>query len=823
MKSKAQAVEALINQLDNGDEVDRCYAAQALGRFRDPRALEPLYRHLQDEDLDVCIDTATALGHMGSEDAVQGLIDALLYHAEPDVKQAAIGGLSHCGGDLAAKTLLRLLDRPEEMQISQTEGWDDWWDIQLQAVKALGDCGVTAAVQPLAALLDSDAGQDIESEILNALIQIGQPGVAALAERVDSAQPRQLRRIAMALVQAKSTDAYQLLSKLLVNSDPDVRIAAAGSVAAGTAPDRLQTLIGLLGDTSTQVQIAALKGLETLQPQLSEGPSDEQLWPLLDSSDNRLCCAALRMLSQRIDLEGSLSDALVERLQRGLSSRQEQEQLLCCELVARATQIDVSEQLLALIEDATTPIQVRRQLIQSIGQRGLCDPATLAVLWNSSQDSSAALRHVSLQSLQVLSNHASMDSAGSLQEPLQEPPQEPPQEPLITPLSLLLSALNGDSVEWPDDSDRGDDAAETGADLEQSEQRIALVSVDDQDNEIKPETRATQPRPSIEQILASVSDAYPDAQDKEVENVIMSSTLASITRGNIEATVGVTQELSSDSVRILGLVDNLPEAYDEFAAVVHTNARNGERMILEKRSEPEQIAADRRILAARVLGDCVQADVVPPLLECLMDDDANVRREAADSLGRLVAQQPTLAGLDCILGPVVTQLRAGNEEMRLSCARTLGALKHRAAIPALLAALDDPDTLVRIQVIRALTAISLGKGNALGVDDHVVLSQVTPDRVTQAILDCQDDAEIGVRKAMIEALLELRRLDLGLLLKLGLEEGGALTQAATQALKALAPEAATRQLIKALDDNDKSTIRRLAMQMLLLIHADEAA
>lgn len=822
MTSKTQAVEALIGQLENGDEVDRCYAAQALGELQDPVALEPLYRHLQDEDLDVCIDAATALGKIGNDDAMQGLIDALQYHAETDVKQAAIDGLSKCGGELAGQTLLQLLDRPDDIQMSETEGWDDWWDLQLQAVKALGDNAVADAAEALAQVLDSDDGQDIDSEILKALVQIGAAGVAQLNQRLTTATPRQQRRIAIALGNAASVEANALMFTLIDSADPDVRMAATVSLAkvnsdeVSFSSERLATLVGLLKDPSAEVQAEALKGLEQLQSSTSDGVADEQLAALFDHEDSRVRTAALRMLSHRLD-----GDDLLKRLQQGLASDNAEEQRLCCELAVNANASDIAERLLALIADVETPPQVRRQAIQSVGRLGVSDIATLEALWHSSHDNDAAIRHVSLQGLQALNSSQALadnNAANGLDQP--------------TPLSLLLSSLNGSEVEWPSGDEAEQPLDETSTEQASSEQAvdnqlIPSVSVDADGNEVSTDTAAVNTPPGIEQILASVSDAYPEAQVESVEPVALGSTLESITRSNIEATVGVSQELSSDSERILGLVDELPQEFDEFADVVHSNARSGERMLQDRRRKPDEIVADRRILAARVLGDCdqdsaIQEQVIQPLLGCMMDEDANLRREAADSLGRLVAQHPKLPGLSNIMGPIATQLRAGNEDIRLACARTLGSLKHKAAIPALLAALDDPDTLVRIQVIRSLTAITLGKGRALTEEDHVVLSDVTPSRVTQAILDCQSDTEIGVRKAVIESLVELRRLELDLVVKLGLEEGGALTPAAAQALKTQAPEQATAALIKALDEQPDSGIRRLAMQMLQQIHAVEA-
>lgn len=794
MTSKTLAVEALINQLDKGDEVDRCYAAQALGHLRDVQALDTLCRHLQDDDLDVCIDAATALGRIGNEDAVQGLIDALHYHGDADVKQAAVEGLSGCASARAVAALTHLLERPDDIQWGETEGWDDWWDLQRQAVKALGDHAVTAAVPALVKLLDSDDGQDIESEILKALVQIDQPGLAELKARVSRAPTRRLRRIATALTYGSSPDAEALLSELLGHADSDVRQAATLTLITGTAGDRLSTLVRLLDDPAPDIQATALQGLERLEPQDSQSLDDKQLAVLLNADDSRVRCAALRMLSRRLELAGSPSPEFNDRLLAGLNSPQQKEQLLCCELLAETAQTSAAGTLRALLEDENTAAVVRLRAVQTLGQLGLRDAATLEALWACSQTSNTALRHVSLQALLVLNAAPDVD----------------PQAP--QPLTLLFKALDGTAVDW-----QPTPLVEDEAQVEQEPGRIPLLAIDDQGASID------STPPGIEQILASVSDAYPAPLDEMPDEAPIASTLASITRSNVEATLGQERGLSSDSERILGLVDELPEEYSGFAEVVHTNARSGERMIHEKRRKPEQIEADRRIISARVLGGCDQDAVLQPLLACLMNEDPDLRREAADSLGRLATRRPDLPGISNMLGPIATQLRAGNEEIRVACARTLGALKHKASIPALLAALDDPDTLVRIQAVRSLTAISLGKGKPLSADDHVVLSEITPNRITHAIVDLHEDPEIGVRKAVIEALVELRSLDLKLLLKLGMEEGGALTPAAGLALKVLAPAAATETLIQALDDAVSSSIRRLAIQILQEIHGAEAA
>lgn len=778
MTSSSSAVDALIVVLNRGDEVDRCHAAQALGRLRDPRALEPLYRHLQDEDLDVCVDAATALGHFNHEDAVQGLIDALHYHSEPDVKQAAVDGLSHSGTPRAIDTLQHLLTRPDDIQWSETDAWDDWWDLQRQAVIALGEHAVAAAAPALAALLDSDDGQDIESEILKSLAQIGAAGIAQLRPRLERAEPRRVRRIATALAFASSDEGWELLTELLDHVDADVRQAATATLVEAAVPDRIALLVARLEDRAPEVQATALKGLERLHPRDTDIVGDEQLLELLRASDDRVRCAALQMLSARLVPGEMPAPRLLERIGEGLDSDHEEELRLSCALAARAGLSDTSGRLRELAGNEETPVQVRRQAMQSIGQLGLRSRAILEMLWANSESRHPELRHVALQTLLELT----------------DAPVEDPDTP--TPLALLLNAITDTPVAW---------TAEPAATPE-----IRVVP---------PTTPDAASSPDLQQILQSVSADYPPPLEEAPQGEAIGSTLESISRSNIEAAVGAEPELSGDSERILGLVDALPEEYADFAEVVHANARTGERMIRREHKQPEAIHQDRRMLAARVLGECADAAAVQPLLACLMDPDPELRREAASSLGRLAEHHPELPGLANMLGPVATQLRAGNEEIRRACAGTLGALKRRSSIPALLAALDDPDTLVRIEAIRSLTAIATGNSKRLDARDHVTPSEVSADRITQAIADCREDPEIGVRKAIIDALVELRHPDLELLLSLGLEEGGALTPAAGVALRTLAPDPATERLIQALDEIPDSSIRRLAIRMLQEIHA----
>ena len=71
-----RAVEPLIACLKE-KAVGRIYAAEALGKFGDQRAVEPLIACLKDEDLRVRRQAAQALGVLGDKQAAAPLIAAL--------------------------------------------------------------------------------------------------------------------------------------------------------------------------------------------------------------------------------------------------------------------------------------------------------------------------------------------------------------------------------------------------------------------------------------------------------------------------------------------------------------------------------------------------------------------------------------------------------------------------------------------------------------------------------------------------------------------------------------------------------------------------
>ncbi|WP_426415244.1 HEAT repeat domain-containing protein [Aestuariirhabdus sp. LZHN29] len=812
MTSRAEVVDRLIELLHQGDEVDRCHAAQALGVLADYRARSALYDHLQDEDLDVCVDAAQALGEMGGEDAVQGLVDALAYHDAGDVKLAAVRALSECGGAVALDALRPLvLQRPADMDTGESEGWDDWWDLQLEAVKAVGRHGHAAAITDIMALLDDEEGQDIEIEALKALAQSGAAGVEALAGRLESGTMRTQRRIAGALGHSTHPQALTLLIELTSSSSGEVREAAARALSGRRDGVQAPHLAALLTDPVAAVQVAALEGLRSID----SGALDEAACiELLRSEASTVRQIAMRLLALRVQQASTVVvEEWSELIIASARSTEHEEAAVACQLLGiLGTEAGVEVLIEVAGESERLPL-VRCQALHALGTLGRCDSSVIEVVVASTADMDGAVRHSAMRTLYRLNSAAGVEALDST--PLQQIHEMLATEEQYVQAAEVDPATDREpsAVEVAPAVDENEAAAVSRAPESASPDLIVTVTVED-------EAGAASPESSLQAILEGLSTQYPDTRDESDFVTPVSSTLDAITRTNAEAMVSGKRELSEDSGHILEMVDALPEELAEFGDVVHHNARTGERMLGKKRNRREFTHEARRVLAAQVLAEAEDELSMQKLLACLMDDNPDLRKQATESLGEMASAHPQLDGLSNCLGPLVTQLHGGTEEIRLACARTLGALGHKSAIKPLFAALEDEDTLVRIQAIRSLVEIEQGSGKALTAKDHVSLDEMTPTRIVKAIRGCHDDESIGVRTAVIDALGSLGYADVSLIVAMGLEEGGALSKPAAEALSKMDIEASTALLVQALDNPD-SMIRRLAVQMLTRLHGQQ--
>jgi HEAT repeat protein len=122
-------------------------------------AVDPLTALLMDDDADVRVHAATALGWVGGPDAVQPLLVAL-QDAEPLVRRYAARALCWVVDDTAVEGLITALQ-------------DEDTYVRSYAARALGWSQDTRAILPLQTLLEDSSG-DVRKYAITALEDLGQ-------------------------------------------------------------------------------------------------------------------------------------------------------------------------------------------------------------------------------------------------------------------------------------------------------------------------------------------------------------------------------------------------------------------------------------------------------------------------------------------------------------------------------------------------------------------------------------------------------------------------------------------------------------------------
>ena len=190
------ALESLAEVMRAGNEELRYWAADALGKIGDPRAIPALVGALGDEYSAVRMSACVALGDLKARDAVAPLIRVVT-------------------GKVPSGKGYRLFI-PEEVG-----------EVRWMAARALGKIGDATAVDPLIEVLGSADG-DLGLYVAQALGDLRDSrAVPALMEKARRRNEPELRGIVEALGRVGDPRARSILLELLETGKEDVRHAAA--------------------------------------------------------------------------------------------------------------------------------------------------------------------------------------------------------------------------------------------------------------------------------------------------------------------------------------------------------------------------------------------------------------------------------------------------------------------------------------------------------------------------------------------------------------------------------------------------------------------
>lgn len=283
----------VVQHLRDGDEVVRCAAARALAVLGGNDAAAALVEALLDEDPDVRTDAMGALVRCARPEDADAIRRSLLGDPIKEVKLTAIEALARLE-DRASIPLLAALakDRCDHDVAWEDEAgmWDDWLDVQVAAIEALGVLKAADCVEDLLAARDDEMGQELDDVVFAALAGIPDTGIAALLALLNDASARVREQALGALSRAQPATLAPVLDLLLKDASPEVRCIAVQNLA--TDHPSLERI--LYEDPAPRVRLAALQRLGTRR-------RDLVLAALQDSDE------AVRALSLDLLLSDSVS------------------------------------------------------------------------------------------------------------------------------------------------------------------------------------------------------------------------------------------------------------------------------------------------------------------------------------------------------------------------------------------------------------------------------------------------------------------------------------------------------------------------------------
>ena len=399
----------LNNLLSSPYDVLRCEAVQAFSYLPGDQSVEAIVGALRDEDEDVRCDAISTLSHIADARAIPALIENLKYDPCGDVKVLAIQLLGQLKAhDMAPLLRALVTSRDGNGEIEWDEdaffedGWDDWIDIQTNAIVALGLLEDETAVDAVVSAMREEEGQDLSAVGCTALANMGEPGLAALIALIDGATDRLKRAIVDALSSASSPQAPAFLQSLIESPDPQLRLAALENLS--TQKEQLALLKKLLNDPDPVVRANAYR--------LAQPSEQECVDLLLLGAADAVMIAALERLGAGDVLppEHAYIKLFVHLLRHHSADVAAGAVAALAHRAGKATM----QELETLVCDEKTPEPVLWSIVRSL--RNVSSKRGIQILGDAARSKTREIRMEALASLQHRANSGSGTALGLLSD-----------------------------------------------------------------------------------------------------------------------------------------------------------------------------------------------------------------------------------------------------------------------------------------------------------------------------------------------------------------------------------------------------------------------
>ncbi|PVZ72476.1 HEAT repeat domain-containing protein [Pelagibaculum spongiae] len=779
------------------DVTDRLAAIRALsskmfGQLT-PEIAEALIQRLGDEDEQITLEALQILqSHAQSGKGplqTEWLVRCAHEHPLPRIRLEAIRGLA---GNAAEEALACLQDiacnRPD---IEQDEDWDDWWDMQLAAIKALGETGAKAAADTLQQLWRSEEGHSIEAEIFAALAHIQPAGTDLLAGIALKEMPTVRRRALNALAVSNDQLASTVLEKALSDKEPQVRVAAIEGLAQLSDSLRpknaLAMILQLLEDANSDVRAAALKAAAALSPGQQLALDSRKMLHLLSQPDDA-CAATIQLLSASSQpLSGDVKQRILSLLaQNPMTLSQSLGQFLQAQKNAEPEQQAIwYKALQQQLQHYKAPAFCLRPLIVAWGDLSDNCQQDIQSVSKLLTSSDPAIRQIVIEELINIS-----------QKPVVLDPQQPDSTDNLA-LALLDRCLSGEAFASASEQDAAQAEQIAQADLpeiielKESTGDIPVQMLETPDTDPKPKKI-----PTVEEMMASM----PDYTESLVEEAGAESTLNSINMSAQEAILREHEpELSQDD-RLRRMLDHLDEELEPYRDVVEGHLQAADKVL----SSPHRVApmpgGDNQALAIRALPGLPLEQALQKIAQQLTASRPQAK-EALVALYRLLNAQDQLPVLaDDTLSALDVIIESADPDLRQLSLRVIGLVAPEH--PRILLSLEDPDSLVILEALHLIQANS----------------QLKTAANSELIKPLLRHKEMGVQQLALQVLAACDPQAIEAVLAASMESHGEMLMAGRKAIALLDSSLVMQWLDRALTLSEKPNQRLLVAELMAAVN-----
>ena len=655
--SASDPVPVIVTHLRDGEDVIRCAAARALGALGDQRSAPALVDALLDEDPDVRADAMAALVACARASDADTIRRSLMGDPVREVKVSAIQALCRLD-DRASLPLLQALakDRCDsDVAWDEADGpWDDWLDVQLAAIEALGDMAAAEAVEDLLDARADEFGQDLDLAVFAALAKMPGAGIETLVGLVRRGAPRECVRSAAALSKAAPELLAPLVEDLAQDPDPDVRGLAVLALDADSPHVTRLTL----EDPDPSIRCAALAAFGAKRHDLLE-PA------LHDDSEDLRACALETIADERVSVDvDDFADNVAAWMQTGGGRLA----VACIHVLQGIGGSEFQTEFQGVAENADRPEDVRLAAIRALGLEPTEDGLTTLTV--CAKDPSRQIRLAALSALTAIAREGADRLSAQARD-------------------VLIDAMLGRLVGPQSVPSRSDDEPQTDVGVSKVEEAASGKIAISPDGEIVP---AAEP--------ASPAEAGQDADDSQPDGAFPTSTLEAI-----QAPAGVLSEAGEE-----------PLSQDDLDRLVEGRPKVRRKRVAV--DGPDDYAEDLRIVAIRAAAECPGteidaaladiADMAAPMVSLAALDAAALRSRHIDIAETLTVKLVERIGDPdpLIRGAAATALGNGSQSerecllpllddedsvVRATAVAALATMRPGAVIDRL----DDPASIVR--------------------------------------------------------------------------------------------------------------------------------